>query len=138
MAVHVRTLCSGCPCHGCGITAHTKKLNDGLLLSDQRAKLVTGHVHAVEVQQAVVSLNILDTEPDLAVGKGLVLLEIGERNLDDTSLEVVRSDLGTLGLGNKGLSGVLDSEDGRSDKLVPFFLKERVNTVKGNTLGKIY
>jgi len=111
-------------------------LNDGLLLSDQRAKLVTGHVHAVEVQQAVVSLNILDTEPDLAVGKGLVLLEIGERNLDDTSLEVVRSDLGTLGLGNQGLSGILLGKDGGSDELVPFLLEEGIDGLfAGSLLG---
>jgi len=108
-------------------TAVNIGLNDGLLLSDERAKLVTGHVHAVEVQQTVVSLDILDTKLDLAVGKGLVLLEIGEGDLDNTSLEVVRGDLGTLGLGNQGLSAVLLGKDGRSDELVPFFLEERID-----------
>lgn len=111
-------------------------LNDGLLLSDKRAELVTGHVHTVEVQQTVVSLNILDTKLDLAVGKSFVLLKIGKGDLNDTSLKVVRGDLGTLGLGNKGLSAVLDSKDGRSNKLVPFFLKERVDGLfTGSLLG---
>jgi hypothetical protein len=97
-------------------------LNDGLLFADQRAKLVSGHVHTVEVQQTVVSLNILDTKSDLAVGQGFVLVEVGERNFDNTSLKVVGGDLGTLCLGNEGLSTVLDGEDGRSDQFVPFFL----------------
>jgi len=111
-------------------------LNDGLLLSDQRAKLVTGHVHAMEVHQAVVSLNVLDTESDLAVGKGLVLLEIGEGDLDDTSLKVVGSDLLSLSLGNQGLSAILLGKDGGSDELVPFFLEKGVDGLfAGSLLG---
>jgi hypothetical protein len=111
-------------------------LNDGLLLSDQRAKLVTGHVHTVEVHQAVVSLNVLNTESDLAVGKGFVLLEIGEGDLDDTSLKEVGSDLGSLGLGDQGLSAVLDGKDRGGDKLVPFFLEKGVDGLfAGSLLG---
>jgi len=53
-------------------------LNDRLLLLDEGAKLITGHVHAVEVKEAVVSLNILDTELDLTVSHGLIVVEVGK------------------------------------------------------------
>jgi len=111
-------------------------LDDGLLLSDEGAKLVAGHVHAVEVHQAVVSLNVLDTESDLAVGKRFVLLKIGERNLDDTSLKVITGDLLSLGLRDQGLSAVLLGEDRGGDQFVPFFLEERINGLfTGSLLG---
>mmetsp|Transcript_1154 Transcript_1154/g.2651 ORF Transcript_1154/g.2651 Transcript_1154/m.2651 type:complete len:292 (-) Transcript_1154:78-953(-) len=111
-------------------------LDDGLLLSDEGAELVAGHVHAVEIQQAVVSLDILDAELDLAVGQGLVLLQIGETDLDDASLEVVGGDLGSLGLGDQGLSAVLDAKDRGGDQFVPFFLQERVDGLfAGSLLG---
>jgi len=102
-------------------------LNDGLLLLDQRAKLVTGHVHAVEVEEAVESLDILDTKLDLAVRHGLVVVEVSQGKFDDASLEAVRGDLGTLGLGDDGLSALLLGEDGGSDELVPFFFEEGVD-----------
>jgi len=111
-------------------------LDDGLLLSDQRAKLVAGHVHAVEIQQAVVSLNVLDTESHFTVGKGFVLLKIGEGDFKDTSLEVIGGDLLSLGLGNQGLSAVLLGEDGGGDQFVPFFLEKRIDGLfTGSLLG---
>jgi len=102
-------------------------LKDGLLLLDQGAKLVTGHVHAVEVEETVVPLNVLDTKLDLTVAHGLIVVKVGKGELDDTSLKSISGDLGTLGLGNNGLSALLLGEDGGSDELVPFFLEERVN-----------
>ena len=97
-------------------------LNDRLLLLDEGAKLITGHVHTVEVEKAVESLNILDTELDLTVGHGLVVVEIGKRELNDTSLQSFGSNLGTLGLGDDGLTAVLLGKDGGSDELVPLLL----------------
>jgi len=102
-------------------------LNDGLLLLDEGAELVTGHVHAVEVEEAVVPLDVLDAKLDLTVGHGLVVVEIGKRELDDTSLESIGSDLGTLGFGDDGLSALLLGKDGGSDELVPFFFEEGVD-----------
>ena len=102
-------------------------LNDRLLLADQTAKLVSGHIHTMEIQQTVVSLNILDTKLDFSECDRLVLVEIGQRSFNDTSLKVFRSDLGTLGLGNQGLSTVLHGKDRRSDQFVPLFLQERVD-----------
>lgn len=104
-------------------------LDDGLTLLDERADLVAGHVHTVEVKEAVVSLNILDAKLDLAPGERLIVLEISEGELDDAALESVGGDLGTLGLGDDGLAAVLGGEDGGGNKLVPLLLEEGVDTV---------
>jgi len=104
-------------------------LNDGLLLSDKRAKLISGHVHTVEVQQTVVSLNILNAKLNLAVSKSLVLVKVGKRNLEHTSLQVFRGNFGTLRLGDEGLTAVLDGKDRRSDEFVPFLLLEGVDSL---------
>jgi len=81
----------------------------------------------VEVEEAVESLDILDTKLDLAVRHGLVVVEVSQGKFDDASLKAVRGDLGTLGLGDDGLSALLLGEDGGSDELVPFFFEEGVN-----------
>ena len=52
---------------------------------------IAGHIHAVEVQKAVVSLNILDTQLDLSVGEGLVLVQIGETKFENASLQLYRN-----------------------------------------------
>jgi len=102
-------------------------LNNTLLFLDKRAKLVAGHVHTVEVEKAVESLNILDTKLNLTVRHGFILVKVSKGELDDTSLEAVRGDFLSLGLGNDGLSTLLLGEDGGGDELVPFFLKEGVD-----------
>jgi hypothetical protein len=81
----------------------------------------------VEIQKTIVSLNILNTKLDLSEGKSFILVEIGERHFHNTSLEVIRSDLGTLGLGNQGASAILLGKDGWSNKLVPFLLGKGVD-----------
>mmetsp|Transcript_14038 Transcript_14038/g.40011 ORF Transcript_14038/g.40011 Transcript_14038/m.40011 type:complete len:300 (+) Transcript_14038:137-1036(+) len=110
-----------------GCAAVNGSLDDTLLLTDQGAELVAGHVHAMEVEQAVEPLHILDAELDLAPADGLVLVEVGQGDLDDASLQVFRGDLLALCLGNQGLAAVLDGEHRRSDELVPFLLQEGVD-----------
>jgi hypothetical protein len=56
-----------------GGTAVNISFNNGLLLTDQTAKLITGHVHSVEVEEAIVSLNVFDAELNFTVGKSLIL-----------------------------------------------------------------
>ena len=104
-------------------------LDDGLLLLDEGAELVTGHVHAVEVEEAVESLDILDTKLDLAVGGGLILVEVAEGKLDNSALETLRGDLLSLSSGDDGLSALLLAEDGRCDELVPILLQEGVDSL---------
>mmetsp|Transcript_4555 Transcript_4555/g.6925 ORF Transcript_4555/g.6925 Transcript_4555/m.6925 type:complete len:208 (+) Transcript_4555:159-782(+) len=96
--------------------------DDGLTLLDETADLVPGHIHTVEVGETVVSLNVLDTELDLTVTNIIVVLEIGEGDLDNTSLKSVRGNLLTGGFGDDSLSEVLGLEHGRGLESVPFFL----------------
>ena len=58
----------------------------------------------MEVGQAVLALDLIDTELDLAERVVLILLEIGERNLEDASLQGVVGVLETGGTVDKGLS----------------------------------
>lgn len=119
-----------------GGTAVDVGLDDGLLLLDEGAKLVAGHIHAVEVEEAVVSLDILDAQLDLTVGHGFVVVEVGQRKLNNTTLEVIRGDLGTLGLRDDGLTAVLFGKNRRSDELVPFLLEEGIDgLLLGSLLG---
>lgn len=62
-------------------------LNEGLPLSHERSELVGGEVETVESGQAVLALNLVDSEAHLSEGVVLVLLEIGQRDLDDTALQ---------------------------------------------------
>jgi hypothetical protein len=117
-----------------GSTAVNVTLNDGLLLTDQTAKLIAGHVHSVEVEEAVVSLNILNAELNFAIGKSLILVQVSKRHLEHTTLEAIGSILGTHGLSDESLSGILHGKDGRSDKVVPFLLKKRVKGLLTGTL----
>ena len=111
-------------------------LDDSLLFANQRAKLVAGHVHAVEIHETVVPLNILDTEADFAVGEGFILLEIGERYFNDASLQVIGGNLLSLGLGNQSLTAILDGKDRWRNQFVPFFLEKRIDGLfTGSLLG---
>jgi hypothetical protein len=58
----------------------------------------------VEVGQAVLALDLVDSQADLAERVVLILLEIGERNLEDTALKSVVGVLDTGGAVNEGLA----------------------------------
>ena len=79
-------------------------LDERLPLADERAELVGGEVEAVEVGQAVLALDLVDAELDLAEGVVLILLEIGEGSLEDTALEGVVGVLQTGGAVDEGLA----------------------------------
>lgn len=85
-------------------------LNEGLPLADERAELVGGEVETVEVGQAVLALNLVDAELDLAEGVVLILLEIGERNLEYPSLEGVVGVLQTGGAVDESLADTADGQ----------------------------
>jgi len=110
-------------------------LNEGLPFPHKRAKLVGGKVHAVEVGQAVLALDVVDAEFDFAEGLLLVLVEIGQGDLNDTAAERVigvlcskfsarsprlaQSHTETLGPVGDGLANVLDLKDRRGFDVVP-------------------
>ena len=58
----------------------------------------------MEVGQAVLALDLIDTELDLAEGVVLILLEIGERDLEDAALQSVVGVLETGGAVDQGLA----------------------------------
>lgn len=68
-----------------------ESLDQRLPLLDHRAELVRGHVHTVEVGQAVLALDLVHLELNLAESTGLVLGQIAEGDLDNTAVEGVGS-----------------------------------------------
>lgn len=79
-------------------------LNESLPLADKRAELVGGEVETVEVGQAVLALDLIDTELDLAEGVVLILLEVGKRDLEDAALQSIVGVLETGGTVDQGLA----------------------------------
>jgi hypothetical protein len=75
-----------------------------LPLADERAELVGGEVEAVEVGQAVLALDLVDAELDLAESVVLILLKVGERDLEYPALEGVVCVLQTRGAVDEGLT----------------------------------
>lgn len=63
------------------------RLDEGLPLADERTELVLSEVHAVEVGQAVAALNLVDLKAELAECLLVILVEVGQRLLEDTALE---------------------------------------------------
>lgn len=73
-------------------------------LADEGAKLVGGEVETVEVGQAVLALDLVDSELDLAESVVLILLEIGQGNLEYPALEGVVCVLQTGGAVDESLA----------------------------------
>lgn len=86
-------------------------LDEGLPLADEGAELVGGEVETVEVGQAVLALDLVDAELDLAESVVLILLEIGERDLEYPALQSVVGVLETGGAVDEGLSDTAESEE---------------------------
>jgi hypothetical protein len=82
-------------------------LDQGLPLADQGAQLVGGKVQTVEVGQAVLALDLIDAELDLAEGVVFIVLEVGEGDLEDTALQGVVGVLQTAGAVDEGLADTL-------------------------------
>ena len=79
-------------------------LDQGLPLADEGGELVVGEVETVEVGQAVLALDLVDAELDLAEAVVLILLEVGEGSLEDAALEGVVGVLQTGGAVDEGLA----------------------------------
>ena len=77
-------------------------------LADERAQLVGGEVETVEVGQAVLSLDFIDSELDFAESVVFVGLEISEGNLEDTALQCVVRRFETSRSVDQGLADTVD------------------------------
>jgi hypothetical protein len=64
-------------------------LNQRLPLSDERSQLVGCEIETVEVGEAVLSLDLIDPELDLSECVVLILLQIRQRNLEDSALQCI-------------------------------------------------
>ena len=78
-------------------------LNQGLPLPDERSQLVGCEIETMEVGQAVLPLDLIDTKLDLSERVVLVLLQIRQRNLEDSALQCIVCVLETGGSVDKGL-----------------------------------
>jgi hypothetical protein len=106
-------------------------LNEGLPLTDERAELVGGEIEAVEVGQAVLALDLVDAELDLAERMVLILLQIGERDLEYPALESIVCVLHTGGAVDEGLA-----DTGEGDAVSIASMLEEYCSGGGLTLGR--
>ena len=100
--------------------------NECLPLSDERAELVSGEVHTVEVGVAVFALDILADKLELPESV-LVVVQISEGTLVHSSLQGISSDLHTGGSGHQGLADISHTEHAWCFDIVPFFLCEWID-----------
>lgn len=98
-------------------------LDQGLPLADKGTELVGGEVETVEVGQAVLALDLVDAELDLAEGVVLIVLEVGEGDLEDTALEGVVGVLQTAGAVDQSLADTDDSVSQSISKISPYSIR---------------
>lgn len=79
-------------------------LDQGLPFADKGTELVGGEVKTVEVGQTVLALDLVDAELHLTEGVVLIVLEVGEGDLDNTALEGVIGVLQTAGAVDNSLA----------------------------------
>lgn len=98
-------------------------LDQGLPLADKGTELVGGEVETVEVGQAVLALDLVDAELDLAEGVVLIVLEVGEGDLEDTALEGVVGVLQTAGAVDQSLADTDNSVSQSISKISPYSIR---------------
>jgi len=102
-------------------------LNESLPFSNERAELVGGQVHAVEVAEASCANNIFYSQIDLSVSLILIFLEIGKIGLENSSLQVVRSDSLSTASCNWCLAHLSVGELDRGLDIIPILLGKWVD-----------
>jgi len=101
-------------------------LDHGLPLLDHTAHLVSGEAHAVEVQDAVLALDILAHQLEFSVSL-TVRVQVSLVAVVDSTLESVGGDLVTDGSGDEGVADVSGLEDCWGLDGVPVLLGEWVD-----------
>jgi hypothetical protein len=102
-------------------------LDEGLPLVDEGAELISGHVHAVEVGEALVPSNILDDELDLSIPLLLVAVQVSEVDVEDSALDFLRRHSGAERSVDEGSSAESVGEQSRGLDKVPILSSERVD-----------
>lgn len=113
------------------LPVETLKRVDGsyLPLADHRAELVRSHVHTVKVGKAVLALDLVNSQLDLAERILLVLVQVSEGDLEDATLQGVVSVLQTLGAVDEGLADLADIKGGGRLDVIPVLAGEGVDTI---------
>jgi len=101
-------------------------LDHSLPLLDHAAHLVSGEAHTVEVQNAVLALNILAHELEFSVALA-VRVQVSLVAVVNSTLEAISGDLVTDGSGDEGVADVSDLEDSWGLDGVPVLLGEWVD-----------
>merc|ERR1711991_629440 len=96
-------------------------------LFNKGAKFVTGKVHAIEVGQNFISLDILAHKFDLPVSIIFVLVQVRKTNFVDASFKRVTSDFQTLRFSAQSLTDISLGKHAWGTDSVPFFFKEWIN-----------
>jgi hypothetical protein len=91
----------------------------------------------VEVGEAVLALDLINTQLDLAEGVLLGLVQVSEGDLEDTALQGIVGVLHTLGAVDKSLANVANLESGRSLDIVPVLAGEGVNAIRFESLTEV-
>lgn len=79
-------------------------LDKRLPLANERSQLVGSEVQSMEVGQAVLALDLVHTKANFSERVVLILLEVGERNLNDTTFQSIIRILETCCPVDKGLA----------------------------------
>lgn len=103
-------------------------LNKGLPLLNHGTELISGHGHTVEVGQASLALNLIDTKTELAESLILALgVQVTEGDIKNTTTKVIISVLQALSAVDEGLTEVTDGEAGGSLDVVPVLAGEGID-----------
>jgi len=101
-------------------------LDHSLPLLDHTAHLVSGEAHTVEVEDAVLALDVLAHELEFSVALS-VRVQVSLVAVVNSTLEAISGDLVTDGSGDEGVADVSDLEDGWRLDGVPVLLGEGVD-----------
>jgi hypothetical protein len=110
-----------------------ESLQERLPLLDEGTELIRGEVHSVEVGEAVLALNFINSQLDLAESTILILGKIAERDFDNTTLKVVVGVLLMKGERKKKVFILLLEERWASKKVK----KKNFNVILTETLGTV-
>lgn len=113
----------------------SKGLDQSLPLANKGASLVGSKVHTMDVGQAVATLNLIDTKAETAEGSILSLIvDISERQVQNTTTESLVSVLETLGTVDEGLSDGALREHHRCLDVIPLLASIGIDDLLLQTL----
>jgi len=98
-----------------GGTTINIRFNDGLFFANQTTEFVPGHIHAMEIHETIVALDIFHTQTNFAIRQCFILLQIRETDFDDPSLQIVGGNFLSLCLGNQRFATNLLGKDRRGN-----------------------